>query len=88
VCLDSSRISTAKIYKRIRDKGKPAERAIFEIADYTTGIRRPRGFGRQDDAQKKAEKIARQLSTSEAIAAIHSLGIKTTLCPRRWPGIA
>ena len=48
---------TVKIYRRFRDKRKPTKRAIFEVADYTTGVRRLRGFGGEGDARKEAEKI-------------------------------
>lgn len=59
------------IYKRERvtANGK-STRVIFEVADYTAGKRRLRGFTEEIDARKEGEKIARQLSTGETTAAM------------------
>jgi hypothetical protein len=60
---------TVSIYKRQRPTAIGKRRIIFEVADYTNGIRRLRGFSEHADARKEAEKIARQLSSGDATAA-------------------
>lgn len=42
---------------------------IYEVADYTSGVRRLRSFSVKSEALAEAQKIARQLSTGEATAA-------------------
>ena len=61
---------TVKLYRRrrITANGKK-KRTIYELADFTSGVRRLRGFADHSDARKEAEKIARQLSTGDATAA-------------------
>ena len=57
-----------KIYKRDR-KTAIGKRTVFEVADYTNGVRRLRGFNDNGVARTEAEKIARQLSSGNATAA-------------------
>ena len=58
-----------RIYKRQRPTASGKCRTVFEVADYTGGARRFRGFSDEAAARREAEKIARQLSTGEATAA-------------------
>ncbi|MEW6160733.1 MAG: hypothetical protein AB1813_25155 [Verrucomicrobiota bacterium] len=58
-----------KIYKRTRQTITGDTRDVFEIADYTSGVRRLRGFKSLALAKTDAERIARQLSCGEATAA-------------------
>lgn len=60
---------TVPIYKRIRDKGKPTQRTVFDVADFTSGIRKFRGFSDHGEAVREAEKLARQISSGDATAA-------------------
>jgi integrase len=60
---------TVKIYSRQRPTIKGERRTVFEVADYTSGTRRFRGFSDAGEAKREAEKIARQLSTGETTAA-------------------
>jgi integrase len=55
-----------KIYRRERDGGA---RWVFEVADYTAGARRLRGFAKLEKARAEAARIAEQLSTGNATAA-------------------
>lgn len=59
-----------KIYKRRRAIASGEFRTVFEVADYTSGVRRLHGFSDASEAKREAEKIARQLATGEATAAI------------------
>lgn len=61
---------TVPIYKRTRDKGKPTERIVFDVADFTSGVRKFRGFSDRTKAVKEAEKLARQISSGDATAAM------------------
>jgi integrase len=63
-----------KIYSRIKrqqlkDGGKVFKYRVYEVEDWTAGPRRLRSFNDHGAALKEAERIARQLSTGEAIAA-------------------
>jgi integrase len=58
-----------RIYKRERPTASGKSRTIFEVADYTSGARRFRGFSDAGEAKREAENIARQLSTGDATAA-------------------
>ncbi|MBI4662165.1 MAG: tyrosine-type recombinase/integrase [Verrucomicrobia bacterium] len=58
-----------KIYARQRPTLNGGNRTVFEVSDYTSGIRRLRGFTEHTDARKEAERIARQLSSGNATAA-------------------
>ena len=60
---------TVKIYSRQRRTALGQRRTVFEVSDYTGGIRRLRGFTDAGEARREAEKIARQLSTGNATAA-------------------
>ena len=61
---------TVKLYRRRRwTANRKKKRIIYELADYTGGRRRLRGFTDHGAARKEAEKIARQLSTGDATAA-------------------
>jgi len=61
---------TVKLYRRQRwTANRKTKRTIYELADYTSGVRRLRGFTDHGDARKEAEKIARQLSSGDATAA-------------------
>jgi len=61
---------TVKLYRRQRTtaNGKK-KRTIYELANYTSGVRRLRSFTEHGDARNEAEKIARQLSSGDATAA-------------------
>ncbi len=61
-----------RIYKRQRPTASGDCRTVFEVADYTSGTRRFRGFSDAGEAKREAEKIARQLSTGAATAAAMS----------------
>ena len=74
-----------KIYRRekahkLKDKdgnivtdkrGKPVKvlYPVFEVADYTTGIRKLWSFSDHDKAVDKANKVAAQSSSADAVAA-------------------
>jgi integrase len=60
---------TVKIYARKRPNASGKPQPYFYVADYTSGVRRFRGFNDAGAARGEAEKIARQLSTGEATAA-------------------
>jgi integrase len=61
---------TVKLYRRRRlTANRKKKRTIYELADYTSGVRRLRGFTDHGGARKEAEKIARQLSSGDATAA-------------------
>ena len=60
---------TVKIYARKRPTAIGKSRTVYEVADYTSGVRRLRGFTDPAQARREAEKIARQLATGEATAA-------------------
>jgi integrase len=60
---------SVKIYQRQRPTTNGQTRVVFDVADYTTGARRFRGFSDAGDARREAEKIARQLATGETTAA-------------------
>jgi integrase len=57
-----------KIYQRDRETAI-GKRTVFEVADYSNGVRKLRGFTDHGNARKEAEKIARQLSSGDATAA-------------------
>ena len=58
-----------RIYKRIRKTTTGKSRTVFEVADYTAGPRRLRGFTEHAEARREAERIARQLSSGQVEAA-------------------
>ena len=58
-----------RIYKRQRPTATGKLRTVFEVSDYTSGIRRLRSFTDPGAARKEADKICRQLSTGDAQAA-------------------
>jgi len=58
-----------KIYVRRRPTASGKSRTIYEVSDYTTGVRRLLGFTDPAEARRKAEAIARQLSTGDVTAA-------------------
>jgi integrase len=58
-----------RIYKRVPPTASGKCRTVFEVADYTSGLRRLRGFTDPKEAKCEAEKIARQLATGESTAA-------------------
>jgi len=60
---------TVSIYKRQRPTAIGKRRTIYEIADYTSGVRKFRGFSDRAKAHKEADKIARQISSGEVTAA-------------------
>jgi len=60
---------TVKIYKRQRRTMLGKWRKVFEVADYSAGPRRMHGFTDAGKAWRKAEEIARQISTGQATAA-------------------
>jgi integrase len=59
---------TVRIYERTRPTAN-GKRTIYEVSDYTSGVRRLRGFADHSKAKDEAERIARQLSNGEATAA-------------------
>jgi integrase len=61
--------ASVKIYCRQRRTVTNETRTIFEVADFTGGPRRMRGFSDLGQARREAEKIAKQLSTGQAVAA-------------------
>jgi integrase len=58
-----------QIYKRQRLTTTGKKRTIFEVADYSSGVRRFRGFSDAGKAKREAEKIAGQLATGQTTAA-------------------
>jgi len=58
-----------RLYKRERKTASGKTRIVYEVADYTSGNRRFRGFSDHDEAKREAEKIARQLASGETTAA-------------------
>ncbi len=60
---------TVRIYARKRSTVIGKSRTVYEVSDYTTGVRRLLGFTDPAEARRKAEAIARQLATGEATAA-------------------
>ena len=56
-----------KIYTRTR-RNEYGTRQIYEVSDYTGGTRRLRSFSNHAEARQEAEKVARQLSTGDALA--------------------
>jgi integrase len=58
-----------RIYKRLRPTASGKFRTIFEVADYSNGVRRLRGFTDAKEAKRQAEKIATQLAAGESTAA-------------------
>jgi hypothetical protein len=58
-----------RIYRRERPTASGKCRVVYEVADYTGGARRFRGFSGAGEAKQEAEKIARQLSIGEVTAA-------------------
>ena len=58
-----------RIYNRSRPTASGKRRTVFEVADYTSGARRFRGFSDAAEARSEAERIARQLATGKATAA-------------------
>lgn len=61
--------ATVKIYRRERAAWKDTRRFVFEIADYTSGARRLRGFTKLEKARAEAKRIASQLASGKAEAA-------------------
>jgi len=59
-----------KLYRRRRPTANGKKRrTIYEIADYTSGIRRLQSFTDHGEAWAKADSIAKQLATGDALAA-------------------
>jgi len=62
---------SVKIYSRLRLHKKVGKTyRVYEVADYSSGVRRLRSFNDHTEARKEAERIARQLSSGEATAAL------------------
>jgi integrase len=61
--------AAVKIYRRERATIKGETRYVYEIADYTTGARKLRGFGKLEKARSEANRIAGQLASGKAEAA-------------------
>jgi len=61
--------AAVKIYRRERKTIKGEKRYVYEIADYTAGTRKLRGFGKLEKARSTANRIAGQLSSGKAEAA-------------------
>jgi integrase len=60
--------TTVDIYSRAK-KVNGYDYTVFEVADFTQGTRRMRSFTKLEKAIAEAEKIARQLSSGNALAA-------------------
>ena len=58
-----------RIYKRKRRTATGKNRTIFEVADYSNGRRRLRGFKDHQAALDEAGKIARQIASGNTTAA-------------------
>jgi integrase len=58
-----------RIYKRKRRTATGKRRTIFEVADYSSGARRLRGFNDHEKAVDEADKIARQIASGNTTAA-------------------
>ena len=58
-----------RIYSRARPTASGKCRTNFDVADYTSGIRRLRVFTDPAEAKREAGKIARQLAAGESTAA-------------------
>jgi len=58
-----------RLYKRERETASGKTRIVYEVADYTSGERRFRGFSDHAEAKREADKIARQLASGETTAA-------------------
>lgn len=58
-----------KIYRRERLTRKGGRRVVYELADYTAGVRRLRGFSKLGKARAKAKDIADKLSSGNRAAA-------------------
>ncbi|HEY3855975.1 MAG TPA: hypothetical protein VGO67_16425 [Verrucomicrobiae bacterium] len=56
------------IYQRERDTAT-GKRIVYEVADYSSGERRMRGFSDAQEARLEAERIARQMSAGDSMAA-------------------
>jgi integrase len=61
---------TVRLYRRVRQTTTGKSRTIYEIADYTGGKRKLRGFSDRDKALKEARRIARTLTNGNAQAAM------------------
>ena len=61
--------ATVKIYRRERAAWKDTKRYVFEVADYTNGVRRLRGFTKLEKARAEAKRIVGQLASGKAEAA-------------------
>jgi integrase len=60
---------TVKVYRRERPTTTGQWRTIYEVCDYTAGVRRLRGFSEHGEARREAQRIAGQLATGDATAA-------------------
>jgi integrase len=60
---------SVKIYRRNRTTINGGRRTIWEVADYTGGLRRLHSFSDASKARSEAERIARLLSSGESAAA-------------------
>ena len=59
---------TVDIYSRAK-KVNGYDYTVFEVADFTQGTRRMRSFTKLEKAVAEAERIAKQLSTGNSLAA-------------------
>lgn len=60
---------TVRIYKRTRPTAIGKSRTLYQIPDYTTGVRRFREFTEHAAARREAELIAGKLASGDATAA-------------------
>jgi len=58
-----------RIYSRQRPTATGGTRTIYEVCDYSTGVRRMRGFSNPTEAKDEATRIARLMSTGDVHAA-------------------
>jgi integrase len=61
---------TVRIYKRDRATASGEFRTVYEVSDYSSGIRRLRGFADHMTARLEAGKIARQIASGDTTAAM------------------
>ncbi len=61
---------TVRIYRRDRQTTTGKSRTVYEVADYSTGKRRLRGFTDHKEATTEARRIARTLGNGNAQAAM------------------
>ena len=64
--------ASVKIYRRERAAWKGETRYVYEVADYSQGTRRMRGFAKLQKARAKAKQVAKALASGNAQVAAMS----------------